>query len=829
MKQTKIKSFFKPFLSFLLLISVSGCTNSNKVTVEFDTVGGTPISSQTLDIGSLIEEPSGVEKEGYVLDGWFYDGVEWDFDTPVDENMTLVANWVSDSSVVNFLLNGGNSTISSQTYHYGENVKLPRPTRNGYVFLGRYYGEELVTDGNWTILGNVTLRASWAKEKITLTYLDGLSVIGTQVVEYQKPYELLNYSKDTVDVVSWSCEGIRIPLSGAAWNYSVDDVRLTPIRESRKYNLSVKGMEEDEYTCPAQVTLNIGQTNKLPVPNVNNSKNCGDFQGWFLDGERVSDNKGVVSKNWFPENEKNELEAIFGHPINSASDFKNIRNNLEGFYYLTCDIDLGGMEWTPIGSAENPFTGAVFGFGYTIQNFKITNPTTHGALFAFAEEATFYDFEVSNARFEYSTPLGKQSYCSAVCAFGYGCKFEKVFVLSNNIFNIVSRSSQLRVSSVAYSDDSLFRNCLNEADIFCGEMVGGIGLAEGGGHTQFDSCINYGDIKSIGNAFGIGWAEHDYSTTYLNCVNFGNITGDVVSGIGNYNYLYFYPTYLNCINYGDINGNSSSGIGSGEYGAYYDNSLGENDPFYLNCVNYGDINGSETAEGIGYVSCRINGFKDIYIAFANCVNYGTISVNYESPANLLDFCCGIGRTDTYREAFNYFVDCLNLGTINSFYEYDSFYESQSLGLGNGTHFVNCINLGDLYSSGKVSATKANSIISLQSVLNYCKMTGKKEVAPLVDSSVEYYDCFDSYYCCEIGAESGEVVNTDIGTEVLLTQLNGKFLREKMNFDDKIRNLDDVNFARNIYPSLRGKPFDDLDTLKNLTSYDNLLKIIENRN
>ena len=820
MKQTKIKSFFKPFLSFLLLLSITGCTDSNKVIVEFDTVGGTPISSQTLDVGSLIEEPSGVEKDGYVLDGWFYEGVEWDFDTPVEKNMTLVANWVSDTSVVNFLLNGGNSTISSQTYHYGENVKLPRPTRDGYVFLGRYYGEELVTDGNRTILGNVTLRASWAKEKITLTYLDGFSVIGTQIVEYQKPFDLLNYSKDTVDVVSWSYEGSRIPLSGASWNYSIDDIRLTPIWESREYNLSVKGMEEDEYTCPAQATLSIGQTNKLPVPNVNDSKNCGDFQGWFLDGERVSDNKGVVSQNWFPENEKNDLEAIFGHPINSASDFKNIRNNLEGFYYLTCDIDLGGMEWTPIGSAENPFTGAVFGFGHTILNFKVTIPTTHGALFAFCEDATFCDFNLSKSIFEYSAPLGEESYCAGVCSFGTDCLFENIVVFDDNVFNIVSRSSNLRLASIAYSVETVFLGCINKSNINGGEFTCGIGSSDELHDTQFINCINLGNIYSNSVACGIGRAENDYGPVFLNCLNFGRIEGEEANGIGTFDHVYIYPAFKNCGNFGNIFGGECYGIGMG--GGFFDHSLNEDDPFFSNCFNYGDIKGTEIAMGIGEVGCNINGLKKYFVAFEQCINYGNIS------SEEVSYGIGIGRN--WRNSFIHFRNCMNYGTISAISEAGNTYDERNISsaFGIGTHFEYCLNMGNL-NSGMVSAIKAQTIVSLKSVLSCCKMFGKFEIGPLVNSSVEYNDCFDSYYCCEIGAGSGEVVNTDIGTEVLLSQLNGKFLREEMNFDDKIRNLDDVNFARNIYPSLRGKPFDDLNTLKNLTSYDNLLKIIENRN
>ncbi len=41
-------------------------------------------------------------------------------------------------------------------------------------------------------------------------------------------------------------------------------------------------------------------------------------------------------------------------------------------YLLTADIDLGGGEWEPIGTPDDPFTGTFDGDGHTISNFQIT-------------------------------------------------------------------------------------------------------------------------------------------------------------------------------------------------------------------------------------------------------------------------------------------------------------------------------------------------------------------------------------------------------------------------------------------------------------------------
>lgn len=53
----------------------------------------------------------------------------------------------------------------------------------------------------------------------------------------------------------------------------------------------------------------------------------------------------------------------------------NSGTNYEGMYFqLANDIDLGGAEWTPIGTTNNSFRGIFDGAGHTIANAKITIP-----------------------------------------------------------------------------------------------------------------------------------------------------------------------------------------------------------------------------------------------------------------------------------------------------------------------------------------------------------------------------------------------------------------------------------------------------------------------
>ena len=70
-------------------------------------------------------------------------------------------------------------------------------------------------------------------------------------------------------------------------------------------------------------------------------------------------------------------------PIRTVDDLINVSSNLRGNYILMNDLDLGGMEWTPIGTSGSAFTGTFDGNGYAISNFKITGDVEYAGLFGY--------------------------------------------------------------------------------------------------------------------------------------------------------------------------------------------------------------------------------------------------------------------------------------------------------------------------------------------------------------------------------------------------------------------------------------------------------------
>ncbi|HCL56400.1 MAG TPA: hypothetical protein DHW82_05260 [Spirochaetia bacterium] len=64
--------------------------------VEFNSNGGSAVSSQEIAPGSLIAQPANPSKSGYTFDGWYQEAgltTQWNFNNPVTSNKILYAKW----------------------------------------------------------------------------------------------------------------------------------------------------------------------------------------------------------------------------------------------------------------------------------------------------------------------------------------------------------------------------------------------------------------------------------------------------------------------------------------------------------------------------------------------------------------------------------------------------------------------------------------------------------------------------------------------------------------------------------------------------------------
>lgn len=75
------------------LFLLSGCLFPSKYEVTFKTNGGSEVKSASVKSGNKVEIPETPTKEGYVFEGWYLNGKEFNFEEELEEDITLVAKW----------------------------------------------------------------------------------------------------------------------------------------------------------------------------------------------------------------------------------------------------------------------------------------------------------------------------------------------------------------------------------------------------------------------------------------------------------------------------------------------------------------------------------------------------------------------------------------------------------------------------------------------------------------------------------------------------------------------------------------------------------------
>ncbi len=179
--------------------------------------------------------------------------------------------------------------------------------------------------------------------------------------------------------------------------------------------------------------------------------------------------------------------------IRSVSDLKKISKNLNGKFYLKKNLDLKNQEWTPIGTADNPFTGEFNGNGYTIKNLKVTKTDNYAGLFGHAVGAKI----------------------RRVCVTG---KVENVKEYGGGILGLAGEKTVLSY-------------CVSKVDVSGADQIGGVVGRISGGEAKY--CINYKAVTATGRAGGGITADLYPSGTVSNCLSIGDVNGgnDLTGGI----------------------------------------------------------------------------------------------------------------------------------------------------------------------------------------------------------------------------------------------------------------------------------------------------------
>ena len=152
---------------------------TEEYTVTFDAYGGSPTpDEQHVKSGEKAVPPADPTRKGYTFAFWYLGkdeekATEYNFDTPVTENITLTAKWEINKFKVTFATDGGEPIPGDQFVEWGLFVEEPttEPTKTGYTFTGWYLGDKKY-DFSDAVEQNITLTAKWELAEVDVnTYI----------------------------------------------------------------------------------------------------------------------------------------------------------------------------------------------------------------------------------------------------------------------------------------------------------------------------------------------------------------------------------------------------------------------------------------------------------------------------------------------------------------------------------------------------------------------------------------------------------------------------------------------------------------------------------
>ena len=272
-------------LAVVIILVLGG---KKKYTITFDTAGGNRIASIEVKKGSTIPRPTEPTKEGYVFDGWEYNGSTYSFNNSVTSDMTLKAKWVVDTSPkegdkikVTFVYNNGDSDRIVEVL-YGTVMKQPDdPVYEGNEFDGwykddsEYYFDEEVKEP-------FTLVAHWVKAKdneyIINFSTDGGSYIESQTVKKgNKVVEPKDPTKEGYKFVEWQ-------LNGTKYDFSKEVSSNLTLTAKWETNITVTFDSNGGSTVQSQ-KVEYGQTVTKPADP---TKANATFDGWYLNDKKYN-------------------------------------------------------------------------------------------------------------------------------------------------------------------------------------------------------------------------------------------------------------------------------------------------------------------------------------------------------------------------------------------------------------------------------------------------------------------------------------------------------------------------------------------------------------
>jgi hypothetical protein len=464
----------------------------------------------------------------------------------------------------------------------------------------------------------MTLTAEWIANDYTVSFNTGIAdVLPNQTITFGSEYSL-----PILERTGYTFKGREYNsklVTADKWNIA-ENATLVAKWDANKYTISLdpNGGSISQTTY----TVAYGSNFTLPIP----TNSFGAFKGWYLNGEKITDNTGASIAPWtYLENKT--LTTSWIEEISTVEQFLKIKESRNGYYKLVADIDLSTIEWTPIGSEATPFTGVLDGNGYKIKNLTITTTVSNIAGLFGVSSGTIKNIILEDVNINIDS-ITADSKIAALVGHNKG-SLENIRTFSGTV-NIANHSGTLTsyVGGVVSYNEGTLKSITNNLNVSGGTYVAGI-------------CAY--DLSTSSEKAGM----------YL--INNGSVSGSTVAG-GVYGYSK-QKVFEYLKNTGNITAINYAG---GIVGA---NTASSNKPIQVNyCANTGNITSTDNNHGTSYAGGITSNAREILISDS----YNTGSITGFDRGGLVGYNIGEGS----------YVRCLN--TASCGYGFSKYMGSSSV-------------------------------------------------------------------------------------------------------------------------------------------------------
>ena len=342
--------------------------------------------------------------------------------TPTTQEVTKVTDQQLASGEIAFLLNenvsGGtnwfqrikNMAFAAEQYIVSTNG-TPRDPQTANVTL---VGE---ADGTYTFtLPNFVLHTNMADLPVGDLRLEGITIYddgtfsedNTFSVPDENIPSLLGTYSDKLKNVAYTLDG---KVNGDRLYATIEGISINLGAPFPAYQISIE-VGTDDFIAQAPKGDATPTPYGTSLVYANGSFNCdmtpkagsdviySNVNAAFVDDHTFASGFctvcGAINESWLTPNADGNIELGTLAQLKWFAAYVN-QVNASANAILTGDIDMGGIEWTPIGNSSVAFTGKFDGQGKTITGFSQTATTTHNGLFGNINGATVQNFSISGS------------------------------------------------------------------------------------------------------------------------------------------------------------------------------------------------------------------------------------------------------------------------------------------------------------------------------------------------------------------------------------------------------------------------------------------------